>query len=214
MQTRSKPQLKSPPVSPVKTVPASLPDWTARKPPPINTAHQGGPSANPVTTPGGSRNLDLKHNDNSFHVIASLVVDRFENQLKSGAPSIQVTRTDREQLDRMVPEGMRSNLVDAVGFRLQSSPEDSMQSIHILLRKCRSLGLDREGSQNVLLAPVNTVVPITLGVSVSIHLLAKKSSVLLWCRVSHVACTLFVFLSFRSLSQYSPSQAFSRAQWQ
>ena len=174
MQTRSKPQLKSPPVSPVKAVPASLPDWTARKPAPINTA----PSAIPATAPGGSRNLDLKHNDNSFHVIASLVVDRFEDQLKSGAPSIQITRTDREQLDRMVPEGMRSNLVDAVAFRLESSPEDSMQSIHILLRKCRSLGLDREGSENVLMAPVNTVVPITRGVSVSIHLIAKKSRIL------------------------------------
>jgi hypothetical protein len=177
MQTRNKTEPKSQAGAgagtPPNAVPASLPDWTAGKPSPINTAHQGGPAATSVTTPG-SRNLDLSHNDNSFHVIASLVVDRFENQLKLGAPSLQITRTDREQLDRMVPERMRTNLVDAVAFRLQSCPEDSMQSIHILLRKCRSLGLDREGSQNVLMAPVNTVIPITRG-SVSIYLFAKKS---------------------------------------
>jgi hypothetical protein len=186
MQTRNKTEPKSQATSPLNPVPASLPDGTAGKPPPINTAHQGGPSAAPVTTPG-SRNLDLKHNDNSFHVIASLLVDRFENQLKVGAPSIQITRTDREQLDRMVPERMRSNLVDAVAFRLQNCPEDSMQSIHILLRKCRSLGLDREGSQNVLLAPVSTVVPIT-HIIVSISIFSRRSRVFDdFCRVSHAS---------------------------
>jgi hypothetical protein len=172
MQTRNKTEPKSPAAgTPSNALPAG-------KPPPISTAHQGGPSpAAPAASTTGSRNLDLKHNDNSFHVIVSLVVDRFENQLKLGAPSIQITRTDREQLDRMVPESLRGNLVDAVAFRLQSCPEDSMQSIHMLLRKCRSLGLDREGNQNVLMAPVNSVVLINRG-SVSIYLFVTKSSIL------------------------------------
>lgn len=119
-------------------------------------------TANTATTPR-SQALDLRHNDNAFQVIASLIVDKFDVHLRQQAVSITITLDDRQHLDRVVPDKKR--FVDALSYRLQSCPERSMKPIHVVTRKCRSLGLDREGSQNILNAAVGSTVRLSVSVS-------------------------------------------------
>jgi hypothetical protein len=110
-----------------------------------------------VTTPR-SQVLDLKRNDNSFHVIAKLIIDRFEDQLNLNAATITVTAGDRFHLDRVVPA--KRGFVEAVQYRLMDCPENSTKSIHLVTRQCRALGLHLDGDQNLLYAPVGTIVKI------------------------------------------------------
>jgi hypothetical protein len=114
-----------------------------------------------VTTPR-SQVLDLKRNDNSFHVIAKLIIDRFEDQLNLHADSITITAGDRFHLDRVVPA--KRGFVEAVQCRLEDCPENSTKSIHLVTRQCRALGLHLDGDQNLLFAPVGTVVKIDVSV--------------------------------------------------
>jgi hypothetical protein len=105
-----------------------------------------------------SKVLDLKHNDNSFHVIAKLVIDRFEDHLNREAESFTLTAGDRCHLDRVVPA--KSNFIEAVKYRLQNCPEHSSKPIHLVTRQCRALGLHLEGNHNLLNAPVGTKIRI------------------------------------------------------
>jgi hypothetical protein len=119
-------------------------------------------AAHTATTPR-SQALDLKHNDNSFQVIASLIVDKFDAHLRLKALSITMTLDDRQYLDRVVQDKKR--FVDALRYRLETCPEHSMKTIHAVTRKCRSLGLDREGSQNILNAAIGSTVRLSASVS-------------------------------------------------
>ena len=105
-----------------------------------------------------NRTLDLRTNDNQFHVIASLIVDKFEKVLTSGVESFLLTPGDRLQLDRLVPVRVRQNFVEAVNLRLKSCPPQITRPIHVVLRKCEALGLDRNGPQNLLFAPEGTII--------------------------------------------------------
>ena len=109
-------------------------------------------------TPYTARSLDLRTNENQFHVIANLIVDKYENILNSGAESFTLTPVDKMQLDRLVPTRIRQNFLEAVKLRLKSCPDQITRPIHIVLRKCEALGLDRDGSQNLLFAPEGTVI--------------------------------------------------------
>lgn len=115
--------------------------------------------ANTVSTPR-SPSLDLKHNDNAFQVIASLIIDRFDRHLRLKIGSITITVADRHHLDRVVPD--KKQFTEAVMFRLKICPEHSMKPIDVITRKCRALGLDREGSQNILNAAVGTIVRLNV----------------------------------------------------
>jgi hypothetical protein len=124
-------------------------------------------SSSPYTPRGGtyhtistprSQVLDLKRNDNSFHVIAKLIIDRFEDQLNLHASTITITAGDRFHLDRVVPA--KRGFVEAVQYRLMDCPEDSTKPIHLVTRQCRALGLHLDGDENLLYAPVGTIVRI------------------------------------------------------
>jgi hypothetical protein len=132
-------------------------------------------AANTATTPR-SQALDLKHNDNAFQVIASLVVDKFDVHLRLKAISITITLDDRHHLDRVVPDKKR--FAEAVRYRLQSCPEHSMKAIHVITRKCRALGLDREGSQNILNAAVGSTVRLSVSVRARCSVLYVANDVL------------------------------------
>ena len=108
-----------------------------------------------IVTKNRPSNLDLKNNDNQFIVFANLIIARFEDVLKAGENKIQVSSEDKDQLSRMVsPE----KFVEALNFRLQSVRENSYEQIHVVLRHCRTLGLNRTGDQNPLYAPAGTTV--------------------------------------------------------
>lgn len=110
-----------------------------------------------IATPR-SQVLDLTRNDNSFHVIAKLIIDRFEDQLKLHADTITITAGDRFHLDRVVPT--KKNFVEAVQYRLQNCSDQSTKPIHLVTRQCRALGLHFDGDRNILFAPVGTIIKI------------------------------------------------------
>ena len=108
--------------------------------------------------------LDLKRNDNSFYVIASLVVDRFSDKLRTDR--FVLSASDKDHLDRVVPR--KYDFIDALQFRLSNSiREDSLQPIHVITKQCRALGLHRtEGGGhnggNPLLAAIGSTIVISV----------------------------------------------------
>ena len=99
--------------------------------------------------------LDLKHSDNSFHVVASLIVDRFQDHLSNeNISSIRVTAGDMYHMNRVVPD--KKGFIEAVQYRFMSCPEDSSKPIHLVTRQCHALGLDRKGEHNLLYAPIGS----------------------------------------------------------
>jgi hypothetical protein len=125
-------------------------------------------AASSAMTPRSISALDLRKNDTQFHIIASVVVGKFQHNLTSGATSITLTARDKQQLDRMVPQAQRQNFVEAVRMRLQSSPEHSRMPIHVVCQSCHALGLDRDMALNLLYVQPGTAVPIIRNVS-SVH---------------------------------------------
>lgn len=115
----------------------------------------------PEPTPR-TRNLDMRNNDNSFHVIANLVVGLFESKLNSGEKTLVLTQEERTQLDKMVPEHVRNAFADAVRYRFATCPVGSQKQLHTVVRQCVLLGLDREGEKNLLFAKPATVIPINV----------------------------------------------------
>lgn len=119
-----------------------------------------------TATPRSAGGLDLRTNDNSFHVIAQVIVDKYKEQLSSPqVSSITISRVDRLQMDRMVPNSMKANFIDAVQYRLKGLPENSDKPIHVLTIHCRTLGLDLVGDQNLLNSPVGTVISINVSIT-------------------------------------------------
>ncbi|KAL3794162.1 hypothetical protein HJC23_012869 [Cyclotella cryptica] len=102
-----------------------------------------------VDTKGSSSttDLDLKHNDNAYHVVATLVTDRLLPKLSSNSSYYTVSGADVEFFSQMLPYSVRRAFVEALRYRLQSSSAES--PLGRLSLQCQILGLDRE--KNVLL---------------------------------------------------------------
>jgi len=99
--------------------------------------------------------LDLKSNDNSFQIVANLIVDRFEEQLSNDAiKGIHVTAGDMYHLERIVPDKKR--FIDAIKYRFTNCPDNSSKPIHVVTRQCHALGLDRKEAKNLLFAPIGS----------------------------------------------------------
>mmetsp|Transcript_8971 Transcript_8971/g.21898 ORF Transcript_8971/g.21898 Transcript_8971/m.21898 type:complete len:535 (+) Transcript_8971:87-1691(+) len=100
--------------------------------------------------------LNLKHNDDAFHIVAKLLVDRFEEQLSDkNTKSIRVKAGDMYHIERVVPD--KAAFIDAVQFRVKNCPENSTKSIHELTRRCEALGLHRSEKKNLLYAPIGSI---------------------------------------------------------
>lgn len=109
-----------------------------------------------------TKDLDLAHNDNSFHVIGGLIVEFFESKQMSGNRNMRLTPQDIAQLDRLAPPRVRASFVEAVRYRFTKAPMGSNSSVHQLARQCHDLGLDAEGPQNPLLVAAETEIVITV----------------------------------------------------
>lgn len=91
--------------------------------------------------------LDMKHNDNAYHVVATLVTDRLLPKLLANSSFYTVSEADVEFFAQMLPRSVRRAFVDALRYRLQnSSCETPLGRLNL---KCQMLGLDRD--RNVLL---------------------------------------------------------------
>ena len=99
-------------------------------------------------------NLDLKHNDNAYHVVATLVTDRLLPKLAANSSYYTVSQGDVEFFGQMLPPSVRQAFVDALRYRLQKNTNSTLSSEELaplerLSLQCQLLGLDRE--RNVLL---------------------------------------------------------------
>jgi hypothetical protein len=88
---------------PTRQGPGMFPSWAPA------LAEQKPPKTIKATSPTKAskkkyETMDFMKNDNSFHVVASLLVDKFEEALKSEAKFIKVTEEDKIQIERMIPE--------------------------------------------------------------------------------------------------------------
>ena len=110
--------------------------------------------------------LDLKNNDNAFHIVASLIVDRFDEQLTNGkTKSIRVKAGDMYHMERVVPD--KKSFIEAVQYRVINCPQDSTKPIHEVTRRCKALGLAKKGKNNLLYAPIGSIFEISVSVIVS-----------------------------------------------
>lgn len=101
-----------------------------------------------------SHDLDLKHNDNAFHVVANLVSERLMGKVTPGATSYTLDPSDAAYLDQMLPMTVRRSFVDALRYRVKICPPEGdprETSLHVLTRRCSNLGLDRADGVNPLL---------------------------------------------------------------
>ena len=110
--------------------------------------------------------LDLKHNDNAFHIVAKLLVDRFEEQLSDkNTKSIRVKAGDMYHMERVVPD--KATFIEAVQYRVANCPETSTKKIHDLTRRCQALGLHRKAKDNLLYAPIGSIYEISVSSNIS-----------------------------------------------
>ena len=117
-----------------------------------------------------SPDLDLKNNDNAFHVIATLVTERLLPKLEASPDNTHYTLTaeDTAFFQKMLPYSVRRGFVDALRYRLQLlkvGVGSRNSTIGKLTMQCQMLGLDRD-DLNALLDLSQSA-----GMSVSLHVL-------------------------------------------
>lgn len=98
---------------------------------------------------GGCRSgepLDLT-NEESFEVLASVVAQFFEQRLWSGSETILLQPSDRDILERMLPQTARLNLMEAIRSR-RENPSPTVT-------RCLKLGFDLDGPANPIVATMN-----------------------------------------------------------
>ena len=99
--------------------------------------------------------LDLYHNDNSFHVLATLLVDFLQTKLTPDGHTIILQPEDKVRMERVLPDILRLDFIDAVVHRLKRTPKDARTPLHFLTLQCHEFGIDREGFKNPILAAAN-----------------------------------------------------------
>lgn len=130
-----------------------------------NASHQ---SAVLSISSGSRKDMDLKQNDNAFHVVANLVLDKFQAKMTPGDTFLTLDASDIAELDQMVPPTVRISFVAALRYRLEHNcPPNSDLNIHALTRECGDLGLDRQGNSNPLLATLNAAGTKAITIAVS-----------------------------------------------
>ena len=108
-----------------------------------------------------SDNFDLKHNDNAYHVIATLVTDRLLPKLQASSSYYTLSGEDTAFFQKMLPYSVRRKFVDALRHRLQmiehgDTRTKSNKALVDLTRQCHMLGLDRENMNALLDLSNNT----------------------------------------------------------
>ena len=90
------------------------------------------------------QNLDLKHNDNSFYVLANLMADMVDSHDELGWE-------ERVTIERLLPSP--EAFLEALRYRLEHTPARPTTPLHNLTLRCQSLGMDADSVQaNPILA--------------------------------------------------------------
>ena len=98
-----------------------------------------------------SKNLDFANNDNSFHVIADLLVDFFKARIVKGQDKLLLQPADQESVERLLPAVARGKFIAAVQFRLGYTPSVPTTPLQFLTLQCQELGLDQDDESNPLI---------------------------------------------------------------
>lgn len=98
-----------------------------------------------------STELDLKHNNNAYHVVATLVTDRLLPKLAANSSYYTVLQADVEFFGQMLPPSVRRAFVEALRYRLENNKSSlgEFTPLEKITMQCQMLGLNRE--RNVLL---------------------------------------------------------------
>jgi len=99
--------------------------------------------------------LDLHNNDNSFHVMANLLVEFLESKLSEDRQTIVLNPDDRTRMERVLPESIRLDFIDAVRYRISIAPPEPVTPLDFLTVQCQELGMDREGRENPIFVAAN-----------------------------------------------------------
>jgi Cys-rich protein (TIGR01571 family) len=97
-----------------------------------------------------STSLDFKHNDNSFQVLANVLVDFFDARVRRGQLTLEAN--DAELIERLLPASARRHFIEAVQYRLERTPASPQSQLDFLTIQCQELGLDRDGPENPIIA--------------------------------------------------------------
>lgn len=161
----------SPPKYRAAMTPASPASYFVNGPNLMGSTTKHGDNNVKDTTSGG-RDLDLKHNDNSFHVIATLLTERLLPKIHASPEKTHYTLTteDAAFFQKMLPSSMRRGFVDALRYRLKlmkMGVGSKGSELVELTMQCQKLGLERE-DLNVLF-DLNLPPATSAGKSVSFH---------------------------------------------
>lgn len=151
------------PTSPT-TTPANIVIQTKTDPP----SDSKSTAKSAATGSSAGKNLDLANNDNSFFVIANLLVDYFQSrvvknngiELEAGGDDdddspeakLLLKPADKESLERLLPQKARANFIQAVQERLGNTPSVPTSPLQFLTLQCQELNLDQDDEVNPLLA--------------------------------------------------------------
>ncbi|GAX13635.1 hypothetical protein FisN_14Lh354 [Fistulifera solaris] len=97
-----------------------------------------------------STSLDFVHNDNSFQVLANVLVDFFDARVRRGQLTLEAN--DAELIERLLPASARRHFIEAVQYRLERTPACPKSQLDFLTLQCQELGLDRDGPENPIIA--------------------------------------------------------------
>ena len=89
-------------------------------------------------------NLDLRNNDNSFHVLASLLVEFFRAKVDEDEQTLTLLPEDRITVQRLLPDTARRAFIEAARYRLELTPLVATTPLQFLTQQCQELGLDNE----------------------------------------------------------------------
>jgi hypothetical protein len=158
MSRRKKSKAPGAPTSPTTTpTPANI---VFQKDPPSDQKSTAAASVTGSTISAG-KNLDLANNDNSFFVIANLLVDYFQSRVVKNSgiegddspdAKLLLKPADKESLERLLPQKARSNFIAAVQERLGNTPAVPTSPLQFLTLQCQELNLDQDDEVNPLLA--------------------------------------------------------------
>jgi Cys-rich protein (TIGR01571 family) len=97
-----------------------------------------------------STSLDFIHNDNSFQVLANVLVDFFDARVRRGQLTLEAN--DADIIERLLPASARRHFIEAVQYRLERTPASPQSQLDFLTIQCQELGLDRDGPENPIVA--------------------------------------------------------------
>jgi hypothetical protein len=156
MSKRKKSKAPGAPTSPT-TTPANI--MFQREDPPSDQKSTSAASTTGSAIAG--KNLDLANNDNSFFVVANLLVDYFQSRVVKNSgiegddspdAKLLLKPADKESLERLLPQKARSNFIQAVQERLGNTPAVPTSPLQFLTLQCQELNLDQDDEVNPLLA--------------------------------------------------------------